>query len=274
MFDDDYPLTQEHIASYRKNGFVQLDAVISGAHLKRIRDTITAAVQSEVRNDRRAFHEKSSYEQIFIQKINLWDRHPELREFSLSRRFGNIAARLSGFPVRIFTDHALYKEPRTGAKTPWHQDSHYWPHQQVGNQLSLWLALSDATVQSGCLSFLPGTQAYHDLKPVDLKNPNATKLFRSPNPHTKAVCCPLKAGSCTFNNGLTFHYAGPNRTDKMREAFAIIYMPDGTTYSGQAHRLDLSRFAIGDELDGALFPLVSDVPDLSRLNTRETALQV
>jgi phytanoyl-CoA hydroxylase len=272
MFETDYPLTQAQIESYRTNGFVQLNDVITGEHLKRIRNAIAAAVQAEVREDRRAFHEKSSYEQIFIQKINLWDRHPELSEFVLSRRFANIAARLSGYPVRIFTDHALFKEPRTGAKTPWHQDSHYWPHQQKGQQLSLWLALSDATTQSGCLSFLPGTQIHRDIPPVDLKNPQVSKQFRSPSRSTRAICCPLKAGSCTFHNGLTFHYAGPNRTDSMREALAIIYMPDGTTYSGQGHRLDLSRFAVGDVLDGALFPVVSDVPNLKRMESPEAVL--
>jgi ectoine hydroxylase-related dioxygenase (phytanoyl-CoA dioxygenase family) len=273
MFDSDYPLTQAQIDSYRRNGFVQLDDVVTGEHLKRIRDTVTAAVQAEVRDDRRAFHEKSSYEQIFIQKINLWDRHPELKEFVHSRRFANIAARLSGYQVRIFTDHALYKEPRTGAKTPWHQDTHYWPHQQKHHQLSLWLALSDATIQSGCMSFLPGTQLYDNIKPTDLKDPNASKKFRSPSRQTKAVCCPLKAGSCTFHNGLTFHYAGPNRTDSMREALAIIYMPDGTTYSGQGHRLDLTRFAIGDEFDGPLFPVLSDVPNLKRFESLEAVRQ-
>ena len=99
MFDTDYPLTQTQIESYRKNGFVQIDDVVTGEHLKRIRDAVTAAVQKEVIDDRRSFYEKSSYEQIFIQKINLWDRHPELKEFSLSRRFAQhrcAAVRLPG----------------------------------------------------------------------------------------------------------------------------------------------------------------------------------
>lgn len=272
MFDTDYPLTREQIESYRKNGFVQLPEVITGNELKRMRDAVSAAVEAEMRGDRRSFHEKSSYEQIFIQKINVWERHPELAEFSLSRRFGNIAARLSGYRMRIFTDHALFKEARTGAKTPWHQDSHYWPHQQKGQQLSLWLALSDATTQSGCMSFLPGTQVHHDIPPVDLQNPNVSKFFRAPEPRTRAVCCPLKAGSCTFHNGLTFHYAGPNRSDEMRKAFAIIYMPDGTAYSGRAHRLDLKRFAVGDPFSGEVFPIVSDVPNLKCLRPAEMAV--
>ena len=40
------------------------------------------------------------------------------------------------------------------------------------------------------------------------------------------------AGSVTVHNGLTFHAAGANQTDQMREALAIIYMPDGTRFDG------------------------------------------
>ena len=198
-----------------------------------MRSAITGAVLDEVRGDTRAFAEKSAYEQVFIQRINLWARHSQLREFMLSRRFANIAARLSGYNVRIFHDHALYKEARTGARTPWHQDTHYWPHQQKGNQLSLWLALVDVPLESGCLAFLPGT---HHITNITAVNLSGNVELRTTAPHLKgrkAVCCPLKAGSFTFHNGFTFHFAGPYRSAALREGMAIIFMPYGTTYSGQ-----------------------------------------
>ena len=75
----------------------------------------------------------------------------------------------------------------------------------------------------------------------------------------KPQVCPLKAGSVTFHNGLTFHYAGPNKTDGMREAFAVIYMRDGTIYDGRPHvvadPLKTSEgLKVGDPLGGATFP--------------------
>ena len=71
------------------------------------------------------------------------------------------------------------------------------------------------------------------------------------------MTCELTAGSCTYHNGLTFHFAGPNKSDGMREAFAIIYMPDGTHYSGAKHIVtDAQGFSVGDVLDGELFPIV------------------
>lgn len=259
MQDSDYSLSVEQVTFYRENGFVQLNDVVSAQDLRRFKRAVEAAVQSELTpvQDTAA---KSSYEQIFIQKVNLWRRHPELQEFVLSKRFGNIAARLCGQPVRLWHDQALFKEARTGAKTPWHQDVHYWPHSEKGRQLSIWIALQDVTVTNGCMSFIPGSQRYDKVDPVNLASPQELYSVAPQLRGIKPVTCQLKAGSCTFHNGLTFHYAGPNRSAAMREAMVMIYMPDGTTYTERNHVvIDQGEFREGDPIVGPKFPLVSDV---------------
>jgi phytanoyl-CoA hydroxylase len=258
MLKSDYALKAEQIESYRRDGFVQLNDVITGAALERLRSVVEHAVDAE--KPQAGSGPKGAYEQIFIQKVNLWQRHPAAREFVHSKRFGNIAAQLAGMPVRLWHDQALFKEPRTGAKTPWHQDTHYWPHQQKQHQLSIWIALRDATIQNGCLSFLPATHTLDTIEPVDLAQPQDLFSIAPKLKGTKPVTCELKAGSCTFHNGLTFHYAGPNKTDTMREALAILYMPDGTTFSGGHHMCtDNGGHVAGEPLAGENFPLVSDV---------------
>ena len=108
-----------------------------------------------------------------------------------------------------------------------------------------------------------------NIEPVNLGNPQDLYAGAPQTKGLKPVTCELKAGSCTFHHGLTFHYAGPNRTDATREAFAIIYMPDGTTYSGTLmpdgsyteaqHPVTQGQgFKVGQKLDTALFPVVSD----------------
>lgn len=256
MIHEDYPLNPENIFQYRRDGFIQINDVIVGADLDRLRNAVEQAVSDE---PPRMNSTGGAYEQIFIQKVNLWQRHPKVREFVHCRRFANLAARLSGFAMRLWHDQALFKEPKTGAKTPWHQDTHYWPHQQKKHQLSIWIALKDATLDNGCLSFLPGTQHHDSIESVNLGNPQDIYAIAPQLKGIKPVPCELKAGSCTFHNGLTFHYAGPNRTDEMREALAIIYMPDGTTYSGKKHIcIAPHQFQIGDPFNDHNFPLVSD----------------
>jgi len=228
-----YPLTPNQITQYRRDGFIALTDIVAGPDLDDLRQSVERAVEQE--KPLPTGTTRTPYEQIFIQKVNLWRRHPAVRKFVLAKRFGDVAAKLSGRPARLWHDQALFKEPREGAKTPWHQDAHYWPHHDRADQITIWIALKDATIHNGCMSFIPGSQLVKTLKPINLANPenifDLAPEFKGVKPQTVE----LKAGSATFHNGLTFHYAGPNKSDGMREAFAIIYMPDTTTFDGQKH---------------------------------------
>ncbi|HYF52570.1 MAG TPA: phytanoyl-CoA dioxygenase family protein [Planctomycetota bacterium] len=259
QIDQDYPLTQEQIDFYRKNGFIQLNDVVTGEALAALREAVAAAVKDEGIPDNQANKTRSSYEALFIQKVNLWQRHAAVKPFSLCRRFGNLAARLAGRPMRIWHDQALFKEPEVGARTPWHQDTHYWPHREKKDQLSIWIALKDVDTRNGCMSFLPGTHQYDKIPPINLGNPQDIFELEPRLKGIKPATCPMKAGSVTFHNGLTFHYAGPNKSDSMREAFAILYMPDGTTFSGWRHVVTNDENSkLNEPLCGKDFPMVSD----------------
>lgn len=258
----DYPLTQSQIDQYRRDGFIQLDDVITGDTLARMRSVIEHAVEIETNQSGGKSDPNrtpSTYEKIFNQKVNLWQRHPEVATYSLSKALGRIAQRLEGRPMRIWHDQALFKEPGKGNnRTPWHQDAVYWPHTDRWHQTTVWIALKDATTQNGCMAFVEGTHSLGPLPAVDLGDPQ--DLFDSA-PHLRPVHPnprPLRAGSVTFHNGLTFHYAGPNKSDGTREAFAIIYMPDGTCYDGADHMVtDGQGLSVGQPLASNLFPLVS-----------------
>ena len=258
----DYALTQGQIDQYRRDGFIQLDDVITGDVLDTMRSVIEEAVDTETRESTGKTppnRTPSTYEKIFNQKVNLWQRHPDVARYSLSKALGSIARRLEGRPMRIWHDQALFKEPGKGNnKTPWHQDAVYWPHVDRWHQTTIWIALKDATTQNGCMAFVEGTNSLGPLPAVDLGDPQ--DLFDNA-PHLRPVHPvprPLKAGSVTFHNGLTFHYAGPNKSDDTREAFAVIYMPDGTQYDGADHIVtDGQGFKRGDVLASDLFPMVS-----------------
>lgn len=257
----DYPLTQEQIDQYRRDGFIQLDDVITGPVLDAMRSAIVNAVAAETSeaSGKPTTGTRGTYEKIFNQKVNLWQRHPDVARYTLSAALGRIAMRLEGRSMRLWHDQALFKEPMKGNnKTPWHQDAVYWPHVDRWHQTTIWIALKDATTHNGCMAFVEGTQSLGPLPPVDLGDPQ--DLFDAA-PHlrpVKPVPRPLKAGSATFHNGLTFHYAGPNKSDGTREAFAIIYMPDGTRYDGAPHMVtDGQGIAVGSVLDSETFPLVS-----------------
>jgi ectoine hydroxylase-related dioxygenase (phytanoyl-CoA dioxygenase family) len=62
----------------------------------------------------------------------------------------------------------------------------------------------------------------------------------------------MKAGSCSFHNGLTIHGAHANMTPGFRRAMTCAYMPDGNTYNGTQNILSdeqVANLKVGDLLN-------------------------
>ena len=120
--------------------------------------------------------------------------------------------------------HAILKPPGIGSETPWHQDEAYWDPGQNYLGLSAWLPLQEATVENGCMQFIPRTHTW-DVVPhhhVD-GDPRVEALVVDEGriDTTQAVACPLAAGGATFHFCRTFHYAGPNRSKQPRRALSL-----------------------------------------------------
>lgn len=264
---EEYPITDAQIEQYRRDGYTKFENVIPADVLEECQSRVAAAVAAEEHTDilgrenaNAAPNPNDTYSQIFTQRVNLWQRHDTVKDIVMSPRLANLAARLCGEPVRVWHDQALFKDAKTGAKTPWHQDAPYWPHKEKTKQLTIWIAMKDATMDNGCLSFLPGTQLLGPREPIQLadEHPKGVYDIAPECRGLSAKVVELKAGSCTFHNGLTFHYAGPNRSDSVREAFAIIYMPASTIYEGAPHVMTDGRdLKVGEVLNGETFPVVS-----------------
>ncbi|GIX06835.1 MAG: SnoK protein [Candidatus Poribacteria bacterium] len=263
-FGGEYPLTRDQIQFYRENGFVQLDNVLTAEELEFLRNALEEAVMAPARHAVVNSDGRSDYAKVFYQKVNIWRDHEGVREFVFSPRLAEIARRLAGFrAVRLWHDHALIKMPGPDSRpSPWHQDLPYWPMNEEG-ALSCWMALDDVTVHNGCMQFIPGTHRLGKLPPINLVQPQ--DIFSMIPPEKKHLIgkepyvAEMKAGSCTFHDGRTFHYASPNRSDKPRRAMVVIYMADGTTYNGKRHICtDPLGLQVGDRLEGELFPLLAE----------------
>ena len=110
-------------------------------------------------------------------------------------------------------------------------------------------------MQNGCLSFLPGTQHVENVEAINLGEPQDIFNLDPALKNVRPVPCELKAGSATFHHGMTFHYAGANKTEGMREAFAIIYMPSDTTFNGNGPIVTEDQgFEVGAVLDLVVAP--------------------
>jgi ectoine hydroxylase-related dioxygenase (phytanoyl-CoA dioxygenase family) len=105
--------------------------------------------------------------------------------------------------------------------------------------------------------FVPTSHTIGKLTGISLVEPQDIFEFakESEAATKKPVIVRMKAGSCTFHNGLTFHYAHSNTTDKPRRVLAVIYMPDGMIYTGGRHVVtDNAGQVAGQPFGGGVFP--------------------
>lgn len=235
-------LSKEQINFYHNNGYVKIENVVEENYLTELRRIIEAAVFMRKGKDERDLKQKSQYEQSFLQCGYLcWD-FPAVKEIVFAKRFAGIVRDLmQAEHIRLWHDQALFKEPG-GRVTDAHQDCSYWPIHEPQFTSTMWLALVDVPVKKGCLYFYPKTNDPNLREYVDIfKNPHQPEFLKN----EEKVFVPLKAGDATFHSGLTFHGAGQNKTNQMREAMTVIYIKDRVTFDSSDERNKTHTSCIG-----------------------------
>lgn len=258
-----HELSKAQIDQYRENGFVVIEDFLSPQELEHWRRVVMEAVgeragrkmpgkdiktgESDGINDDAAYFGK-----VFDQLLNLWQTNEGVKELMLDERIGRMAAQLAGVDgIRIWHDQALFKRPWANP-TAWHLDTPFWSFYDR-RALSIWVALDDATLENGCLYFIPGSYLQTGFENSGIgKNMDGIFQVYPQFIKTASVAAPMKAGSCSFHNGLTIHGAGANMSSGYRRAMTCAYMPDGNVFNGQPNILPeayLKTLKVGDPLN-------------------------
>jgi len=248
-FDPGAPLPAALVDSYRRNGFVQVRGVLEAAEVERF-----AAAARKVYEHGQALN---AGDRTFKQVVDVWRQDEVLRELTFHAGLAVAATQLAGIPLRLWHDQLLMKKPHNQAPTEYHQDAPYWPHAGSRHSLSAWVALVDVPFERGCMSFIPGQQDRHDIRPVDLTD--RTDLFEAAPDlvYHPRVTLPLRAGDVTFHHSYTPHTANANDTDEVRLAQVVIYADRDLTYDGSPHVCtDPLGLVVGQPLPDEDFPLL------------------
>lgn len=156
MLNPAYPLTDDEIEAYRRDGAICLRQVFTADEVETLRAGVDQAMgaPSPFARDFSSGDGGDFFADVFV-----WTRVDKIRDTTLTPRLGQIAGRLMGArQVRFFFDHLLVKEPGSAKPTPWHQDSPYWPI--AGAQCcSIWIALDRVTRDNGLVEYVRGTHA-------------------------------------------------------------------------------------------------------------------
>ncbi|HLJ56216.1 MAG TPA: phytanoyl-CoA dioxygenase family protein [Chthonomonadaceae bacterium] len=226
----DYPLGQDQIAAFQRDGHILLPHVCSTEEVRAYREVISDATY-RYNTETRPMEERDTYGRAFLQIMNLWTRDEAARRYVLSRRFAKIAADLMGVDaVRLYHDQALYKEGG-GGHTPWHQDHYYWPLKSKGIQaLTMWMPLVDVPIDMGALTFASGSHNEGFLGHLEISDKSHDEFDRVVRSRGfPVVTAPMAAGDATFHASWLLHSAPGNSSPETREVMTIIYFADGVS---------------------------------------------
>ncbi len=148
-------------------------------------------------------------------------RFGALKETAFWRNGRKLAAQLlSASPEQLEGwGHMIRKPPRGSDHVHWHQDEGYWDTEFDYTAVPCWMPLDAATVESGCMRFIPGShlggiRRHHFLN----DDPTGTSLVVDDIFEDAAVHQPISIGGASFHHCRTLHSSGPNVTDRVRRA--------------------------------------------------------
>lgn len=130
-----------------------------------------------------------------------------------------------------FHSKVMQKQPRTGGSWEWHQDYGYWYKNGFlypEAMISVMIALTDATVENGCLQVLKGS---HKMQRFEH---NVTGKQQGVDPEflayaeqfTEHAYVELKAGDALFFHSNILHCSAANTSDKSRWSIISCYNLD------------------------------------------------
>ena len=265
---DTIELSPEQIQAFRAHGFVVLPEIAPPDEIVRMRGIFERLFRENVGWEMGAQYDlvgtDAEGRPPALPQISKPARFaPELRE---TRYFANafaIARQLLGPETAPWFDHAILKPPGYGAATPWHQDeahrndpgTHY-------DQISIWMPLQIATVENGCMQFLPGT---HRGPVLEHQSPNSDPRIMAleciaPFDPAHAIPCPLPAGGATIHHCRTLHGAGANVSAVPRYAYILAFRgpprPDpsftGFPWNAEKHTAAQARRKAWENRGGAV----------------------
>ena len=203
--------------TYDKDGFVFPINVLSTAQANTVLQDLEAA-EAELSNDAEKLALLRSYPDRLLPSFDDLIRNPMLV---------NAASQILGPDLMVWSAALFIKEPQTTHIVSWHQDLTYWGLDDA-QETTGWVALSAATIESGCMQFVPGTHKQLQVPHEDTFDKN-NLLSRGQEIAVEVaegdgVAVELKPGQASLHHGHLFHSSGPNQARHRRVGAAIRYI--------------------------------------------------
>lgn len=224
------PLTPEQVDEFFNQGFLVIGTpLIPASELEWCREILMRMIlggerRSEGRNiDLAETDGAGDKASPSVLQPSMYAR--ELRKLSYRKVALDTAKQLLGPDAEFAGDHAIFKPSHRGHPTPWHQDEAFREPGFDYNELSIWIAITESTLDNGAMAYIPGSHLLGVL-PHRLhggaKEANTIECYEGFDPQTAAVR-PIPAGAMIIHHGRTVHGAFGNKTPSSRLAYILQY---------------------------------------------------
>ncbi len=155
---------------------------------------------------------------FLFSSANALGRHPRLLD---------AVEALIGPDILLWDSAYVIKEAGNAKKVSWHQDLTYWG--LSSDQLvTAWIALSPATLESGCMQFLPGSHrggriAHRDTYAED-NILHRGQTVEMEIPEDQVIAAELRPGQASIHHGWLMHGSGPNSSNDRRIGLTLQYL--------------------------------------------------
>lgn len=220
-------LSQEEVASFGGDGYLRIERISPPSEIEWFSELYTRILENPFgKNLKFDGDDQSDGTGTLTQVIRPEEDFPEILDTDYYKNARRLACTLMNVDEEDLVNQwtmMIFKPAQHGRSTPWHQDEAYWNEpDEEANTVSCWMPLEEATVDSGCMQFVPGS---HELGIMQYHQPGPGRplLLDDSVDVSGAVPCPLPPGGATFHHCRTLHYTAPNTSDRMRRAISAVF---------------------------------------------------
>jgi hypothetical protein len=212
-------LTQAQIAQYRRDGFLFPLDCLTPDDVRYFRGRLEAFEREQGGTFGKLPDLVRSKSHLLFTWMDALVRHPKLLDAVES---------LIGPNILLYHLTSWLKEPNDPSHVSWHQDGTYFglePYEQI----TAWIALTDATPEMGCIRILPGSHVIGQRPHRDTFAPgnllSRGQTIEARLDYTQYEMMPLRAGQISLHHTHIVHSSESNRTDERRIGIGVSYIP-------------------------------------------------
>ena len=261
---DDYLVSEDEKAAFRRDGYVHLRGVLAESELAEIEAVYERFLRGEIPVAGKDFNDMTTGEHgtdpsgYAIVNVMVPRRYySEWQGNVFERRAASIAEQLCGEGMVIDFDQLLAKQPgRDDAVFAWHQDQAYWIDTDDRRTATCWLAVDDSTVENGCMQFLPGShrEPVRPHHPLHGDRDSSHTLVTELRDGDEMVPVPIARGDITVHCEGVLHGSGGNTSaDSWRRAYIVALRSHSTVEAERALGFTHSHnddVAVLEQVDG------------------------